>query len=517
MRINNNITAMNAHRQYGINNANIAKNVEKLSSGYRINRAGDDAAGLAISEKMRAQIRGLQMASKNSQDAISLVQTAEGALQSTHNILQRMRELAVQSGSDTNEQSIDRGALEQEFMQLRDEINETASKTRFNDQNLIDGYFAGKRNIGGATGAMAADSPSIFLANNAKAGNYAIDIVQVTTGAVVAEAPTYVTDSADVAAAVGANADFTISGAINANALYNGTWEIRGNADGTLSAVNLTTGVSVAGSFTEADLAANGTATVNFTGLGDFTFEVKDAVNLGTLTGRQTLANNLTNSTFALGGAKDYNAGTTKFYATCLGAERVEVKVGDDHVTFNNGITVKLGTALSAADLAKVTDTGADGLEHADDANFVKPDKLQGIIEVKSVEGRALVIQTGANQGDELAINVDKMDSYALGIGFSSVRTREGASKAITEVNGAINQVSTQRAALGALQNRLEFKIANLDTSAENLSAAESRIRDVDMAKEMTQFTRNNILAQASTAMLAQANALPQGVLQLLG
>ncbi|MCL1817200.1 MAG: hypothetical protein FWG43_06340, partial [Clostridiales bacterium] len=147
MRIQNNIMALNAHRQYTINNNNLAKSIEKLSSGYRINRAGDDAAGLAISEKMRAQIRGLNMASKNSQDAISLVQTAEGALQTSHDILQRMRELAVQSASDTNETTIDRSALEKEFQQLIAEIDDTASKTRFNDQNLIDGSYMAKKAI----------------------------------------------------------------------------------------------------------------------------------------------------------------------------------------------------------------------------------------------------------------------------------------------------------------------------------------------------------------------------------
>jgi flagellin len=155
MRIQNNIPAINAHRQYGINNASIAKSVEKLSSGYRINRAGDDAAGLAISEKMRAQIRGLTMASKNSQDAISLVQTAEGALQESHNILQRMRELAVQSASDTNETVIDRGALNQEFQQLIKELDDTAGKTKFNDQGLIDGTFAAQLTSAAVTGGGA--------------------------------------------------------------------------------------------------------------------------------------------------------------------------------------------------------------------------------------------------------------------------------------------------------------------------------------------------------------------------
>lgn len=274
MRIQNNIMALNTHRVYGINNGNVSKSLEKLSSGYRINRAGDDAAGLAISEKMRAQIRGLNMASKNSLDAISLVQTAEGALQETHNILQRMREIAVQSASDTNEECIDRNALELEFQQLIEEIDDTADKAKFNDMPVIDGTYA----------------------------------------------------------------------------------------------------------------------------------------------------------------------------------------------------------------------------------------------------NTAFVVQTGANEGDELSITIGAMTSGALSVGSTqvSVANRGSASSAISIVNAAINAVSTMRAKLGALQNRLEHKISNLDTSAENLSAAEARIRDIDMAKEMTAFTKNNILSQAATAMLAQANTLPQNVLQLL-
>ncbi len=277
MRINNNIAAINTHRQYGINNAAIAKSTEKLSSGYRVNRAGDDAAGLAISEKMRAQIRGLNMASKNSADAISLVQTAEGALQETHNTLQRMRELAVQASSDTNENDVDRPALDEEFQALMKEVDDTAKKTKFNDMALIDG-------------------------------------------------------------------------------------------------------------------------------------------------------------------------------------------------TYDNSAT-----------------------------------------------GITFVVQTGANTGDTLGINISAMDTTELQLTGAGISVQTAASDAISLVNNAINIVSTQRSKLGALQNRLQHKINNLDTSAENLQSAESRIRDIDMAKEMSNFTRNNILAQASTAMLAQANSAPQGVLQLLG
>jgi len=265
MRIQNNITAQNSHRQYNINTVNVGKNVEKLSSGYRVNRAADDAAGLAISEKMRTQIRGLNMASRNSQDGISLVQTAEGAMQSAHNIMQRMREIAVQSRNGTNDgdNGVDRKALNLEFSQLNNELSQIQSTVKFNDMTVF-----------------------------------------------------------------------------------------------------------------------------------SITFTLQSGANAGDIT------------TFSIGS--------------------LELPQGD-------------------------------------------------------------------------------------------VLTEAKAASAISAMTDSINRLSTNRATLGAIQNRLEFKIQNLDNSAENLAAAESRIRDADMAKMMTEFTKNNILFQSSTAMLAQANALPQGVLQLLG
>ncbi len=269
MRINHNIAALNTHRQLTFNNSNASKNLEKLSSGYKINRAGDDAAGLAISEKMRGQIRGLDMAAKNAQDGISLIQTAEGALNETHSILQRMRELAVQAANDTNV-TADRTSIKDELTALTSEIDRIAKNTEFNTQNLLDGSFSGK------------------------------------------------------------------------------------------------------------------------------TFHI------------------------------------------------------------------------------------------------------------------------GANSGQAITLTIGSMDSTKLGVNTISVSNTSKASDAITKINTAIESVSTQRSKLGAVQNRLEHTINNLGASTENLTAAESRIRDVDMAKEMMEFTKNNILTQAAQAMLAQANQQPQGVLQLL-
>ena len=282
MRINHNIMAMNANRQLAINNTGTSKSLEKLSSGFRINRAGDDAAGLSISEKMRAQIRGLEMASKNAQDGISLIQTAEGALDEVHSILQRMRELAVQSANDTNMTTVDRQAMQTEINQLLEEISGISTRTQFNTQTLLDGSFENK----------------VF------------------------------------------------------------------------------------------------------------------------------------------------------------------------HIGANSGQNMKI-----TIDAMTTKGLGISGLK------------------VEGLSGKTI---TGG------------------------ILTQSGADKAITTINDAINQVSTQRSELGAIQNRLEHTVKNLDNSAENLQAAESRIRDVDMAKEMMEFTKQTILQQAATVMLAQANQVPQTVLQLL-
>lgn len=361
MRINNNLMAQNTQRQLGVNENMSAKSIEKLSSGLRINRAGDDAAGLAISEKMRSQIRGLSMASRNSQDAISLVQTAEGALSETHSILQRMRELAVQSSTDTN-QDVDRGALSQEFEQLKTELGDISKNTKFNSMNLLDGNFG----VGVDAAATSVDELGGVLSVNATGDAKAI--YQFTVGA---------------------------------------------------------TNTSV----------SDGTTTIDL-GL-----------------------------TADLDGA---------------GTIRVE----------EFGMSIKTDDTF----LASVLDGETINMEATGSGT----------------------IQIGANSGEEMKIAIGDMSSTGLGVNAADISTRESAKASLDTVDDAIATVSTQRAGLGAIQNRLEHKINNLNTSSENLQAAESQIRDVDMAKEMMEYTKNNILSQAATSMLAQANNAPQSVLKLL-
>jgi flagellin len=481
--------------------------------------AAEEAAGLAISEKMRAQIRGLSMASKNSSDAVSLIQTAEGALQSTHDILQRMRELAVQSASDTNEQTIDRGALEQEFAALRSEIDEIASKTRFNDQNLIDGTF--QRNIytiSSVSGNAVTNLSGYATVANGTPGNYTLGVKQVTTGNVVG------LQASSITATQSSSSLATISGALDAARGYddtlNGDWTL--GYDSTANSVYIQKGSDIGTRITSTNAwqASTDTSTavdLVFTGLGTISVTTSSGIDVSAGdTEQDSFGGQLTGANVSISGGVTEKAGITKFYATMTSSADVQIKAGDTSVSFNNGITVHFD-ALTSAQLQRSESASqpAGNTSQPDDSSFSFAD-FDMSITVAGREQEGMIIQTGANQHDELEITIDRMDAEFIGVASSKISNRESASQAITQVNGAINEVSTQRAALGALQNRVEFKIANLDTSAENIQAAESRIRDVDMAKEMTEFTKNNILAQASTAMLAQANALPQGVLQLL-
>lgn len=419
MRINNNLMAMNTHRQLGLNSNAGAKSIEKLSSGYRINRAGDDAAGLAISEKMRGQIRGLTQASRNSQDGISLIQTAEGALNETQAILQRMRELAVQSANDTNVNT-DRDAIQNEVDQLVVEIDRISTTTEFNTQKLLNGSFNGTFQIGAnetqtmGLSISAISSSSLGLASSVTIENTA--------------APTGLQDGV-----------YTIDGTAIKNAA--------GDEVGVVTNVTTLT-------------LADGTTTIT----------IDNAVNDG-----DTLTVSGDSATMAI--TKNLEAGQSN-----------SVLAPGNYTLTDNGTNldvnkdgVKIGTSTSAADVITLTDGTS--------------------------------IDMGTVFGLEAA---DMVAGYEFTVNGADVSTQSAAEGSISSINDALESVSAERAKLGAVQNRLEHTIKNLDTTSENLQASESRIRDVDMAKEMMEFTKNNILQQAAQAMLAQANQAPQGVLQLL-
>ncbi|WP_026702092.1 flagellin N-terminal helical domain-containing protein [Salibacterium aidingense] len=421
MIINSNIPALNTYNQLGQNRDAMQSSMEKLSSGQRINRAGDDAAGLAISEKMRGQIRGLDQASRNGQDGISMIQTAEGAMQETHSILQRMRELAVQSANDTNT-AADREELQKEVDALSEEISRIGNNTEFNTQNLLDGSLDNKFQIGANEGqnlSLSVDDMRGF--NLGMAGDAAIEVAST------------VSDGGDTT-----------------EDISEGSYTVQENSDGNYDMIN-SNGEVVATSTDDGATytAADGDDTIDFSGskalVTGGTIEVDDA---GDVTAEGTVQNS------------GLEAGSYEYNGT------------DETLVDSNGDTVATST------------DGGTTFENGD--------------------GTVITFEAALADGDEVEVG---------GIDISS---QASADAAITQINEAVETVSAERSKLGATQNRLEHTINNLDTSSENLQASESRIRDVDMAQEMMEQTRANVLAQASQSMLAQANQQPQSVLQLL-
>ena len=407
MRIQHNIMAMNAYRNYNNNTSALSKNLEKLSSGYKINRAGDDAAGLAISEKMRAQITGLKAASKNVKDGVSLVKTAEGALQEVHDMLNRMDSLATQSANGTYDNEVDRLNLQKEVKALQSEIDRIADSSNFNGTKLLDGSLGGykiKTPIAAVAGVRDADC-------------------------------------------------MTVSG----GKLVDGDGIKLQHATGT-GEVTLT----------EVTLGKVKVAKADMTGKG-LKYEIikpKDKDGNATTTGTWTIKITVTDKAKATADIAD--------------------AVGDGlTVTYN-----ALGTPAQNDDVQFTTDGTGDGLE--------------------------LQIGDTADKFNKLKVNVGDMHAKGLGIDKVDISSQTGAAAAIQSIKDAINTVSSTRGDLGALQNRLEHTQNNLSVMTENIQDAESTIRDTDVADEMMAYTKNNILIQSAQAMLAQANQVPQGVLQLL-
>jgi flagellin len=548
MIINHNINAMNANRQLGMTNTSGAKSMEKLSSGYRINRAGDDAAGLSISEKMRGQIRGLKMASKNAQDGISLIQTAEGALNETHAILQRMRELADQSANGTNTNE-DRGAIQDEITQLKEEVDRIGNTTEFNTMKLLNGSL---KAAGGS--AIGADSTVGAAISKLTAGKM--------TGANALKGDWS-----------GANLTFgkdelTIDGQrieVNWDTLL--TTDDRNLLNSNLSAATDATLSSISDKIvgainTAIDNSGKNVAHVSgyLDGANKLVLEsgtkgVKSEVTVSAVAAGTSIAGKLLSQTDgAVSAAK--NVGTATYNGSNIGGNsKIDMKVNgilmelDTGAGINNGATMstvatQLQTQINASIGAyngttgksdgedgfirdvtvTVTDDGrlniqseSGPVEFMDrDGSTAAADLGLSQAQTEAAGNGGMTLQIGANRGQTMTFGIDDMRSANLGISGLDVSTQAGASNSLDTLDTAIKSVSEQRSALGAAQNRLEHTIKNLDTSAENLQASESRIRDTDMAKEMMQFTKNNILQQAAQAMLAQANQAPQGVLQLL-
>ncbi|SHK01067.1 flagellin N-terminal helical domain-containing protein [Tepidibacter formicigenes] len=552
MRINHNLMAMNTYRQLGINNANMSKSIEKLSSGLRINRAGDDAAGLAISEKMRAQIKGLNQASRNAQDGISMIQTAEGALQETESILQRMRELSVQAsnGTATND---DRGAIQDEIEQLKSEIDRIGNSTEFNTKKLLNGDMAGDattvigENVTTGALSMSLETASQISTNNIKQDATSIDFttaahqketitidghdIEVDWMKHLTDAERSALDADNSGATVEEVADIveSLEDAINAAIdEYNET-----NAAGAkVSHINLYENggklvieSGIKGEESEITFTPGGANSVLDLYLGDGSngtiTKSGDAKVDFTLAGTETL-------TFKIG---DVTLKTGTLAAATAGTTSGDTVASDIQTKINNAIsTYNTNAGLSAGDEGFIEDVTVDAKDGklvisspSGSISFVEQDgdstlEDMGLtnVQTEAAAQGAVSLQIGANRGQTMSFGISDMRSAALGVNTVDVSTESGASMAIDDIDAAIKKVSEQRSALGAYQNRLEHSIKNLDTSSENLTAAESRIRDVDMAKEMMEQSKNSILSQAAQAMLAQAKQAPQGVLQLL-
>ena len=479
MRIQHNIAAVNAHRQLAANNTSVSKNLEKLSSGYRINRAGDDAAGLAISEKMRGQIRGLDQATNNANDGISLVQTAEGALTETHSILQRMRELAVQSSNGTYQNDVDRENLNKEVDSLKSEIDRIAKSTHFNKINLLDG------NISGSEDGMTVSSVKVGDPTPATAATATFELTTLGDADITIVGKTYTLSGADANAQMD-NLATQIAGDTTAS--------VTATYDSVNHVINLTNKAAGAGSISN---------TVSFSGTGAGAVTEVDA---GTDAGTASTAS--TTITFAdgkLGDGNSFSVGGTIYELDG------DSSVATGHTALNMSSYTPVNGKYNAADIATALDT-AMGASATASGNAVA---ITGDVKV-TTGGVSFQIGANGTSDQQVTLSVDDMSTKGLGINNISIATQGNANDAIASIDTAINTVSGTRADLGALQNRLEHTVNNLGVTSENLTSAESRIRDVDMAKEMMEMTKNNILTQAAQAMLAQANTQPQSILQLL-
>ena len=418
MVVQHNLTAMNSNRMLGLTQGTQAKSTEKLSSGYRINRAADDAAGLAISEKMRKQIRGLTQASANAQDGISAVQTAEGALTEVHDMLQRMNELAVKAANGTNSES-DRQAIQDEVDQLVTEIDRVSTTTKFNETYLLKGRSAQNGETGKLDYTTAAASLTSKISNFSSVKGYGTIAVpkDATAGSVVG------------------------------NTAYN-----------------------------KKDIT-----------IGSTTYRL---IDVGSIKANDATSASATLSASAL--AKQITTGSVKAFTSM---ENLMKAIRSDY----------------AADVKNISSTT--------DANGSQTIKVEGFADINNAADLSLHVGADSSDDNKISMNIANLSARGLGVNGLKVSgdTPENATKAIDTIADALQRVSDQRAALGAIQNRLEHTIANLDNVVENTTSAESSIRDTDMATEMVRYSNNNILAQAGQSMLAQANQSNQGVLSLLG
>lgn len=481
MRINHNISALRASNQLLRTNSALDKSIEKLTSGYRINRAADDAAGLAISQKMKTQIRGLDQASRNASDGISLIQTAEGALSEVESMLQRMRELSVQAANGTNTDE-DREAIQNEIDQLNEEIDRISDTTEFNTKTLLNGNvdrksYSDNSNVKliSLTDAVQSKAYQVTVTKEATKATLEGNAINGLNNGCMTESGKFCINGQEVEINEGESIQSVyqklrkLGDSINVDVSYDTTGDIGAGSKITIQAQDF-------GSKYDVEIYSDNSALLDQLGL----------------------------------------SGATETEGT--DAEVTLLKNDTKVETFTN-------TTTYAADGNKITITDKDGFEmtlEVQEGIMTPPDptdptstaNTDAIITV--LEQGPVVLQIGANEGQTIKVSIPEVSSTTLGIDTVNISTEDGAQAAITALDEAINNVSAIRAKLGAYQNRLDHAIANLDTTSENMSEALSRIEDVDMAEEMSTYTQKNVLAQAGTSMLAQANERPQTVLSLL-
>ena len=599
MVVQHNMQAMNASRMLGVTTSAQSKATEKLSSGYRINRAADDAAGLTISEKMRKQIRGLDQASTNAQDGVSAVQTAEGALTEVHSMLQRMNELATQASNGTNSQ-LDRDAIQAEIDQLTTEIDRVAETTKFNETYLLKGNTAGKSSDvkvaahdAGLAGKLgeSVNGKATFTADELKVGSKVsiggteYNIVDSSKTSDYTSIKDYTPAAGDILVQEGKTYTYVDNGATTPGGQKAGAagWFTDDNKTTTADTVTLKEGSTlttkadgktttlVGSSSLTMDKAAASTPTwatgdtlvhdgktytktattnewvdeegnkvqnANLAEAGD-TYTIKATGKEGQIDndGISTVENiqDIKIRNAADGTDKSYTVGvTTKEDGIKYTADDIAALVNaGDYVTDGNSktyyavpkasesandITLKEAYSKMADELQKASSIGTDkaaSVVNNGDGTF---EITQGTVSVKDGLSFNLHVGADADMTNKITVNIDSMSAAGLGIKGLNVSDDTGveATYAIDAIADAISKVSSQRSALGAVQNRLEHTISNVDNVVENTTSAESRIRDTDMADMMVEYSKNNILAQAGQSMLAQANQSTQGVLSLL-
>jgi flagellin len=492
--INTNTLSLNAQRNLNSSQDALATSLQRLSSGMRINSAKDDAAGLAIVDRMTSQIRGLNVAVRNANDGISLAQTAEGALQESQNILQRMRELSIQSANGTNSTS-DREALQAEVAQLQAELTRIADTTTFNSKKLFDGTFGTETFQVGAN-ANESIAVTVDAADAASLGSHTMSLIGTATGKTVTAAAGLTANGVLVEADLAITASGGTASAIS--------YAVNSSAKDIADAIN-----TAAGSVGITATATNSATLSGFTNIaatGDtVSFDIGQLGSVSNVSATLTSANDLTALVAAINGVSS-STGISASFTNVADKSNITLKSIDGRDIFIDNFADSAGTNATASFNNTATGATAATLTNANDGSIAV-----GVVELSSTKS----FSTATANADVFAAAGVNNSAFSSVSGVD-IDTATGAQSALSVIDAALRQISDQRADLGAIQNRFVSTISNLQNISENVASARSRIQDADFAAETAQLSRNQILQQAGIAMLAQANAAPQNVLSLL-